>query len=300
MRTYSPSQSTLAPEIPLHLMGWGDLGKLEYKRRSMSGVMAPRIPLHNLGAGVPTGPMVVGSSAPIAGAITTSVISSMATAGSTLAAAAGPIGMAVAVVVGEIASLWAAHDARAAGAKTENAAVSSAVQAFDGSLKAIFAAANAGTLSAADAINQCQILLQTFWQRMAPYMTGPGRADASGGGSNCGTVNPAAACSGMTGGHACDKSCTVTCCVGCQNITPTIWQAIQSLQGTLPSNSQGIFNACPIAGDKYGLAARGSYTLQYIPPPAGAVSSIESALGGGGGSMLPLLLIGLAAYLVLQ
>src|SRR5208337_288467 len=96
--------------------------------------------LRGLGS-TPIGPTVVGASAPIAAAAVTlpSVSSALG-----LGAAAGPIGAGIGVLVGVIAGLWAAHDARAAGAKSENQALNSALTAFDASLRAIFQAANTG------------------------------------------------------------------------------------------------------------------------------------------------------------
>jgi len=65
--------------------------------------------LRGLGS-TPIGPTVVGASAPIAAAAVTlpSVSSALG-----LGAAAGPIGAGIGVLVGVIAGLWAAHDARA-------------------------------------------------------------------------------------------------------------------------------------------------------------------------------------------
>jgi len=229
--------------------------------------------LRGLGS-TPIGPTVVGASAPIAAAAVTlpSVSSALG-----LGAAAGPIGAGIGVLVGVIAGLWAAHDARAAGAKSENQALNSALTAFDASLRAIFQAANTGQVTGAQAAQACQQTLQSFWSGMAPYTTGPGRADASGGGMNCGTVNPSAPCTGMISGHLCNKSCTATCCVGCQDLAPTIWQAVNVFN----SPTGGSITACNVAGSSYGATARGSYTLTYTPPAASTVAGGLSALTSG-------------------
>jgi hypothetical protein len=203
-------------------------------------------------------------------------------AGSAIAAAAGIggtvvpiIGAGIGALVGIIAGLWAAHAARAKGAQTENAAVNSAVQAFDASLRAVFAAANAGQITGAQAAQACQQIMQSYWAGMAPYQSGPGRADASRGGSNCGTgLNPGGPCIGMPGGPPCNKSCTAGCCVGCQDLYPTILQAL----AVFNSPTGGTITACNVSGSSYGANTRGSYNLTYTPPPAASVAGVSNAL----------------------
>ncbi len=94
----------------------------------------------------------------------------------------------------------------------------------------------------------------------------------------------------------CDKSCTASCCVGCLDIMPSI----QNAMAVFSSPTGGTASIRKVFGDSYGLATRGGYTLTYTPPVgvSGALSSIESSLGGG--SIMPLLLVGLAAFLVLK
>lgn len=195
-------------------------------------------------------------------------------AGAAAGAAFGPVGAGIGALAGLIKGLWADHAARVAGAKTENAAVQSALQSFDASLQAIFQAANSGQVTGAQAAGACQTLLQSFWQGCQPFTTGPGRADASKSGSNCGTVNASAPCTGMVSGHKCDKSCTVTCCVGCQDLTPTIAQAVS----VLSSATGGTMTACTVYSSSYGLSTRSSYQLTYTPPAAGSAAGVASAI----------------------
>lgn len=237
-------------------------------------------PLEGLRGLGEAGAQILGTSAPIAAIGTTIGVSSLA-AGTALGSFAGPIGAGVGALVGIIAGLWSAHAARAKGAQTENVAINSALQAFDGSLQAVFQAANSGSVTGAQAAQVCQQILQQFWQGMAPFTTGPGRADASNLGANCGTVNPASPCSGMLNGHKCNSSCTATCCVGCQDLVPTIASAISALS----SPTGGTMTACNVAGSSYGASGRGSYTLTYTPPQvssvAGAAASLTSDLSVG-------------------
>lgn len=299
----------LLQEHPLYLQGYAPL---HHKRRFGNLTLAPKIPLYQLGW---LGQITPSAGITAAGQAATQAATSKAPAGPTalnvastsmmaLAPAAGPAApfvLAAAVVMKLIAGFWAAHDARVAGAKDENSVANSAVLAFNQSLKAVFAAANSSdptqNIQASQAITACQQIMQSYWTAMIPHMTGPGRADASGAGANCGTVNPSAPCSGMISGHKCDKSCTAGCCVGCQDLTPSIYAAIAVLQA-----GGGSFQVCQVFGDKYGLSNSSSYTLTYTPPTvASSASSLLSDLTGGtstGGSS-SLLLLGLAAIAAL-
>jgi hypothetical protein len=172
----------------------------------------------------------------------------------------GPIGAGIGAVAGAIASIWAAHAARAAGAKSENQALNSACIAFDASLKNIFGAANARQINATEAITLLQGTLAYYWQGMAKYMVGPGRNDGSAGGTKCTSV---VVCNQQSPpGLTCNSSCTAGCCVGCDVFTPTINQAINIFQQV----SGGTLTVCPVYGNtKYGANSRASYTLTYSP-----------------------------------
>jgi hypothetical protein len=230
--------------------------------------------LRGLGAGTA---QIISAGAGVATKVATpSIVAATGVSGLAAGALTAGIGAGVAVLVGLLASLWSAHEARAKGAKTENAAVNSAVQAFDASLKAIFAAANAGTITAAQAGQYCQQTFQNFWQYQSPYMTGPGRADSSGGGSNCGngTLNPGGPCTGTPGGHVCNAACTASCCVGCQDLYPTILQALSVFN----SPTGGTITVCTVYGSGYGAFQRGSYSLTYTPPAATSAAGVLNSL----------------------
>jgi hypothetical protein len=169
----------------------------------------------------------------------------------------GPIGAGIGAVAGAIAGIWASHAARAAGAKSENQALNSALIAFDASLQNIFGAANARQITAVEAITLLQGTLAYYWQGMAKYMVGPGRADGSAGGTKCTSV---VVCNQQSApGLSCNSSCTAGCCVGCDVFTPTINQAINIFQ-----QNGGTLTVCPVYGNtKYGANSRPSYTLTY-------------------------------------
>jgi hypothetical protein len=261
--------------------------------------------LHGLGqSATGAGAKILAASAPVA-ALATSTLSAAA-----LGSWAGPLGAGVGVLVGVLAGLWAAHSARVAGAKHENQAINSAVNTWDAGMKAIFAAANSSdpaiNVSGAQAAGQVQELWGQFWAQMSPLIGAPGTADSSARGSNCGStnLNPAGPCAGTPQGHKCDNSCTATCCVACQDLYPSMLQALEVLN----SPSGGTVQVCAIAGSKYGAQARSGYTLSYTPPiSSGAGASIgadlSSIFGGGGpsataagGNLLPVLALGALAF----
>lgn len=233
-------------------------------------VVLARGSLRGLGAG-PSGPQLLSTG----GAVGTSIAASTG-AFSSLGVWAGPVGAGIGAVVGVIAGLWAAHSARAKGAKTENAAVNSALQAFDGSLQALFQAANSGQITGTQAAGVAQQILGNYWAGMAPYMSGPGRADASGGGGRCGdgTLNPGGPCTGSPHGPMCNKACTAGCCVGCQDLYPSILQAIQVFN----SPTGGTIQVCNVSNSSYGVASRGGYSLTYTPPAPTSAAGLANAL----------------------
>lgn len=272
------------PATPLYQQGWAPA---VHRPRFGHLVMAPKIPLHQLGAFGDVNPVpIVSAGATIATTAAAPAIVSAAglTAGTAAAGAlTAGIGAGVAILVGVLAGLWAKHEARIKGAKAENQAINSAVQTFDAGLKAIFAAANSSdpsvNVSGATAADQVQQLYQQFWAQMLPFTKALGAADSSNGGTNCGSgLNPKGPCEGTPGGHKCDKNCTASCCVGCQDLYPTMLQAV----AVLNNPSGGSVQVCTVYGSKYGAQQRSGYTLTYTPPKiSSAASSIASLFGGG-------------------
>ena len=288
-------------------------------RPNLAGVVrAPRVPMYQLGA-VHLRSHYLGQAGPQAvaagGTLTAAALPSLVAAFPALMplAAVPVVGAAIVVVAAVIAALWAAHDKRVAGAKAENQAINSAVATFDAALKAVFDAANSSdptkNITAQQAMQLLPGILQTFFQKMAPFTSAPGAADASHGGVNCGTLPPGPNfCTGMIGGHACNSSCTATCCVGCQDLTPTIAAALQVFQ-----NGGGTMTACTVYGSKYGANKRQGYQLTYTPPitastAAGVASSVASAantvssaaVAAGLPSWAPLAGAALALFLLLK
>jgi hypothetical protein len=300
--------TVIAPAVPLYQQGYG---AVRHARRFSHLAVAPKIPLHSLGWMGANVPGLISIGATIGTKVATpGIVAATGATGVAAGALTAGIGAGVAILVGVIAGLWAAHEKRVAGAKAENDAINSAVQTFDAGIKAIFAAANSSdptqNVTGAQASQQVQTLISTFFAQMAPYTHAAGAADASNGGANCGWTSLAPgsdSCIVPANVHHCDKSCTATCCVGCQDLMPTVMQA----QAAFASPTGGSVKVCTVVGSKYGAVTRSSYTLTYTPPKitvSSGVSSILSDLTGSGSTgssnWLPWALAGLAAFLVLR
>jgi hypothetical protein len=288
--------SVALPSVPLYQQGWRGM---THAPRFGHYARAPKIPLHQLGwLGATNITPLVSAGAQVGTPFAASAaVSATGATGMAAGALTAGIGAGIAILVGIIGGLWSAHEARVKGATQENQAINSAVQAFDAGIKAIFAAANSSdpsqNITGTQAAQQCQLLLQQFFAEMAPYTRAPGAADASNGGANCGNgqLNPGGPCTGTPGGHMCDKSCTATCCVGCQDLYPTVLQA----QQVFANPQGGTIQVCTVYGSKYGANLRSGYSLTYTPPKIASVSGTVSSLLGGGGSSSSLLLLGAAA-----
>jgi hypothetical protein len=298
MRTYQPSPTVAASRVPLYQMGFLTAGERRRARgrrmyQSSPTLSAPKIPLYQLGY-MGDAAKIIGTVGPLAAKGAAFAASQIAS----IASFAGPIGAGVGVLVAVIAGLWAKHEARVQGAKTENAHVNSVVQTFDQGLAAIFAAANSSdptqNISGSDAASQCEQLLAACWQQLARAQGLPGVSDNSGWGASCGSYT-----SGVTTpcspGHPCDKSCTAGCCVGCNDLWPSILDAI----AVFSNPKGGTINVCTVYSSKYGANQRSGYSLTYTPP---AIAGGAASLFGGsvGSSVFPLLAAGIAAFFLLR
>jgi len=308
-----PSARVLAPEIPLHSLGAHARGPLVVRQRRPSArVYAPKTPLYQLGywdlRGLGTGAQIVSTAAPLAAVGTTAGLEAFAVAGTSVA---GPIGAAVGAIVGIIGGLMAAHDLRVKQAKNENAAVNLGVPGYDQGLRQLQQAYKAGTISAADVQQGISVLLQNFWQEVAPNIQ-PGRN-----GCNNGTTCPPDTSPSR---QPCQGNIGAACCVGCYPLTESITNpdgVLAALAGQSTSTG-GPHTAqiMAVGASKYGTSYRAPYSLDFTPPPpppapslsnisSGLTSLIDSVTGlpvsaaaGAPSSIMPLLLIGAALYLV--
>ena len=232
---------------------------------------------------------------------TTVGVSSLA-AGTALGSFAGPIGAGVGALVGIIAGLFEASAARAKGATEENDAVNQYLPSWDQGMQEIFAQANAGSITGAQAASLVPSLMSSWWQAAQQFKGLPGVADNSNGGESCGSY-VSGSTTRCSPGHSCDKSCTAFCCVGCNDLWPSSLDAISIL-----SNPKGgVLNTCTVYGSGYGATQRSGYSLTFTPPApttaAGATAALAAVTGGETGTILGLpwyLVVGAAALAVYE
>jgi hypothetical protein len=286
MRTYAPSSAILAPEIPMHLLGRMRPSP-SILRPHQNVVNAPRIPLHQLGwlgAGASGSTVALEAGAAVGSKVAAGAVTSAATSAG-WGAAAGPIGAAVAVAIGVIVSLIAAHEQRLKDAKNENEAAANCVSSFYSIIQQIMSAYNSGQIAASDAISQLQNLDQATYSGLRSKVGTPGTAWNS------------------SSPGVCNKSCTVGCCLYNTYLHPQLFGGpggkvvglIQLLQA-----GGGTWTGGGIPTNSYGFPSQASFTITVNPPSSSAgISSALTSLTGGG-SLLPLVLLAVGAYLVMQ
>lgn len=295
----SATQTVLAPETPLYQLSPHLCGPLMVRARRASGVtLAPRTPLYQLSyselAGIGAAPgQIISASAPVAAAAAGAIASASSTAA--IASAAGPIGAAVGLVVGLIGGLLAGHELRAKQAKNENSAVNIAVHGFDSDLRQIWQAYRSGQIDGNGATQAIeQTVIPGYWTVVGPQIQ-PGR-DGCSNGMSCPIETP--------GKQPCTGNIGAACCIACYQLSPGINGpngALAALAGQSGSSKGPFIAELPqVFGSSYGATSRGAYTLDFTPPASsmsvsGALSSIT---GGSGSSLLPLLLIGAAVWMV--
>jgi hypothetical protein len=280
-----------APLTPLHSMGVQHFDRHRIRRHHKIGnaVRSPRTPIYQLGY-FGAAAQIVGAAAPIAAAGTSAIAASTA-AGSF----AGPIGAGVGAIVGIIAGLLAGHELRAKQAKNENSAVNIAVQGFDADVRQIQSAFKSGQIDTSGVLQAVATVMPGYWTVVTPQLQ-PGRNGCSSG-SSCPVETP--------GKQPCVGSIGAGCCIACYQLTPGITGPngiVAAVQGQSQS-SQGPYVAeiPQVFGSSYGASTRGAYTLDFSPS-ASAGSGLTSALSSitGGSSLMPLLLIGAAVWLVMR
>lgn len=279
-----------APFAPLHSMGALHYDHVRAHRRHKLGaaVRAPRTPIYQLGY-FGAAAQIVGASAPIAAAGTTAILA----ADTSVGAAAGPIGAAVGAVVGIIAGLLAGHELRAKQAKNENSAVNIAVNGFDSDVRQIQQAFSSGQIDASGVLQAVATVMPGYWTVVTPQLQ-PGRNGCNSG-SSCPIEVP--------GKQPCVGSIGAGCCIACYQLTPGITGPngiVAAVQGQSQSAKGPYVAEIPqVFGSSYGASSRAAYTLDFTPKAGtGITGALSSITGGSGSSLMPLLLAGLAIYLV--
>lgn len=269
-----------APAIPLYQQGMHGSRRPVVRRMSHT-VRTSHVPVFMQGWTLGAGAAQAAVSAVAAGAASGGVV--------------GPVGAAIGAVVGLIGGLFAAHALRARQAKNENQAVSIAVSGFDSDLQKIQQAFKAGQLSASDAQQAVQVALQGYWTVTVPQIQ-PGRNGCQNG-SACYVYNPAV--------NNCKGNIGAACCIGCSNLVPSITGAngVMAAIAGQSGSPKGLYVAeiSQIGPSKYGFSGRQAYSLDFTPPAsAGASLTRAFSSAGGGGGVLPLLALGVVAWMALS
>jgi len=224
-------------------------------------------------------------SATTGGAAVGGVVASNAVAGAALSTGLATAGITAGIGAGVavILALFAAHKARVAGAKSENAAVGILVPQAQQELQKIASLYNSGQLSQQDALTYIQQVATAFQQGIAPYQTGPGQHTT------------ACASSTVPPGTPCNKNCTAGCCVYCNNIIQWVAAATAAVQSATGGTAQ--MNQV-YGSPQYGYSGQGAWSLQFAPP-GGSTSSLASAVSGSvEGVPLWVILAGLAGVAI--
>lgn len=177
-----------------------------------------------------------------------------------------------------ISGLWVGHEIRAKDAQNENAAATQIVPQWDSFFKAIIDAYNTGQASADQCLQALETMDAQTEQELHSFVGKPGTywTDYSALTSQCG---------GGSSAH-CNKTCTVGCCIYFTYLRPTAFCAMSYIQ----SGKSGSVTRGQLMPSKYGFPGFPPYTLQIAARPSrvssveGTLSSIEQALGVGGGS----------------
>lgn len=186
-------------------------------------------------------------------------------------AAAVPIVGGIIAAVGAIAgSLLAASAKRAAEAKDENSAVTSAVQHVDQGLQQVFSAANAGTIDANGALQLLDQIKQQYWQIVGPHVQ-PGRN-----GCQSGAAIPS---------RPADNTCGSIAYQGCNNsswgagccVASVIYKSLDNAAFVLQQGG-GTVKVCKLFPSKYGFPGREAYTITYTPSALGSVTGAVSGV----------------------
>lgn len=214
---------------------------------------------------------------------------------------------AVVGVLGDLlGGLLGGHAARAQGATNENLAVNELVKGYDEGMRTIFKMANSGQMTANDAINAVQSLMQQYWQALARFQNAPGSH-----GAPCANKPVGSPPSQVGDSTKCDKNCTAGCCVGCNPLNAGASNAIYVFQNGGGRAEFPQKNGSP----KYGGEERAGYSLEYIPPkgPVGEFGNLldeltssltgqpgmPGGLGSGSNTSVMVLVIGFAILLLI-
>jgi hypothetical protein len=182
------------------------------------------------------------------------------------------IGAAIGLASNIIQSQLAQHTARLKDAQNENEAVDQVVPAFDADMKAIAQAFNTGT-----PVNECIEALIQVDTNVYSYMHSlVGKTGTAWGGPTTAEIgegiNPEYSA-------ACDKTCTVACCVYLNDLRPSIFGRVDgNPDGMIPIMQRGggtaIILGVSAPPSQYGNYSRPQYTIELSQPPESIASQV--------------------------
>lgn len=232
---------------------------LENQMKGLSGLLGPtstgtapvvstgiRVLPFSTGGGGPSGVQIAQSATQAGLSAAQDWASSASQEGSALAGAVGQAVPIIGAAIAPIFSLLAAHTARVKGAQTENQALNQVFPAMQADIQSVLQAYSARQITEAQGETALQQILENYWAAVGPFEHGPGQA---GGPMLCAQVSPpqvvnaagfgsnnkvpygvAAAGSTMYYTSPCDKTCTVSCCAGCNTAQNWIATALNALR----------------------------------------------------------------------
>jgi hypothetical protein len=193
-----------------------------------------------------------------------------------MAAAALPlIQQGVSAVTKIAGALFAAHTARLAAAKNENAAVAQIIAPFDADVQSLAQLWNSGQVTPSQFISYCQQVDQATYNYMRNLVSKSGTAWSD--------------TNGMAG--KCDKTCTAACCVYFGDLGPVLSGMIVAAGGQgkwgpndprISQQAGGFVITVPeVFASKYGGIDRKGYTITMVnlaQKPANPTSYAQTGL----------------------
>lgn len=169
--------------------------------------------------------------------------------------------------------LFKAHTARLAGATNENEAIAQLAPAIQADLEEVGEYVSSGQVSVQDAISFVESIDQQTQGYLQKLQGQPGVSWFANynGPITFVTSNPQV---NLGQGVACDKNCTVGCCVYFNSWKP----AFTAFEILLQSGKPFSVTVGPMQSNKYGFPGFPAYTIQVSPSPASTVSAVESTV----------------------
>ena len=174
-------------------------------------------------------------------------------------------------------SLLSAHTARVNGATTENEALAQLAPAIQQDLQELAAAISSGQISPSAAVSYVEQYDQNTYSYLQKQLGKPGTAWSAqyNGPITFVTTNPPGFPIGQ--GVACNKNCTVGCCIYYNSWKPAFAGIIYGLQNTKPGGSFSV-SIGPMQSNKYGFPGFPAYTITVNIPATISVSSVASTV----------------------